>query len=146
MLRVLLKCKQVQDVLAGTDQRFLLETAHELEEAWEDVNLLEPLFLELLQAGVRSLGLPPESTLRELAEACSEPWAFVFTQIRSDFLATATEIEQVSALNRATLSRRQLALQSARDILGGGASRTYDASGSPAASSGRGMHIVDVRS
>lgn len=145
LVRVLFKVEALHSVLVGNRVKWLTEARKELEDCWADALSIEPYFVQVLGEVARSIGMPPESTLREIAEACGEPWGFIFSQNREEILETATQIEQISELNKSMLARGQMALTSALQILGGDDSRTYDQLGGAVGRSGD-IHIVDVRS
>lgn len=145
MTRVLFKVESLHGVLVSQQTKWLTEARKELEEAWEDALAPEPYFVEVLSQVAVSLGVSPESTLREVAAVAGEPWAFVFSQMREEILAAAQQIEQTSALNKSMLARGQIAIAAAMRVLGGEAAGTYDSSGGAVGGS-RGVHTVDVRS
>ena len=145
LVRVLFKVESLHTVLVGHRVKWLTEARKELEEAWADALAIEPYFIQVLGEVAQSLKMAPESTLREIAEACGEPWGFIFSQNREEILETAKQIEQISELNKSMLARGHMALSSAIGILGGNDLRTYDQLGGAVGRSGD-IHIIDVRS
>lgn len=145
MTRVLFKAEAMHGVLVSQRTKWLTEARRELEDAWEEALAGEDAFQEALRAVAIELGLSPESTLREVASACGEPWGFIFSQNREEILALAQQIEQVSLLNRSMLARGALATSTAISILGGSDLRTYDHLGGDVGRSGS-IHTVDIRS
>ena len=144
LVRVLFKVESLHTVLVGR-VKWLTEARKELEEAWADALAIEPYFIQVLGEVAQTLKVAPESTLREIAEACGEPWAFIFSQNREEILETAKQIEQISELNKSMLARGHMALSSALGILGDNDLRTYDQLGGSVGRSGD-IRIIDVRS
>ena len=145
MTKVLFKVESLHGVLVGQRTKWLTEARKELEEAWADALAPEPYFTEVLREVAVSLGLSPESTLREVAISAGEPWSFVFSQMREETLVTAGQIEQISALNKSMLARGQIAIAAAIRVLGGEVAGTYDRAGDVVDGTS-GLHTVDVRS
>ena len=144
LVRVLFKVESLHGVLVNHRVKWLTEARKELEEAWEDALAIEPYFVEVLGEVAQAMQLPFESTLREIAEACGEPWGFIFSQNRDEILETAKQIEQISELNKSMLARGHMALSSALGILGGNELRTYDQLGGAVGSGD--VHTIDIRS
>ena len=145
LVRVLFKAEALHSVLVGQRVKWLTEARKELEDAWDDALASEPYFLQQLREVARSLGLPQEATLREISDACEEPWGFIFAQNREEIFETAKQIEQISDLNKSMLARGHLALSSALQILDSNDVRTYDQVGGSVGRS-RGFSSIDLRS
>jgi hypothetical protein len=145
LVRVLFKAESLHGVLLAHRVKWLTEARKELEEAWADALAIEPYFVQVLGEVAQLLGLPMESTLREVAQAAGEPWGFIFAQNREEILDAAKQIEQLSEHNRTMLARGHLALAAALKILGGNDLRTYDQLGTVVGRSDD-IHIIDVRS
>jgi hypothetical protein len=145
LVRVLFKAEALHSVLVGQRVKWLTEARKELEEAWDDALASEPYFVARLREVATTLGLPQEATLREIADACEEPWGFIFSQNRDEIFETAKQIEQISDLNKSMLARGHLALSSALQILDANELRTYDHVGGTVGRS-RGLSSIDLRS
>jgi len=123
-----------QMMLSGGRATWVDETTKELEEAIGKVHDADVVFRQRLSAAAsRSLGLSPESTLREVAAASGEPWRYIFEQGREELRRSIERVSSLCAENRRLLARGYLATSEALTLLGvatGGLS--YDATGSPA--------------
>lgn len=140
---------EVQQVmLAGGRSSYITETTDELREAIEQVQRADAEFRGCLsRAAARSLGLSPESTLREVAKAAGEPWRYIFEQGRDELRRSIERINALCTENRKLLARGYLATSEALALLGvggGGGGAAYDASGAAIASVG-GAAILDAK-
>lgn len=133
LARLRFKFEVQQVMLSGGRVAYLEETTRELEAAIAEVQHADALFRDRLAgAASRSLGLAPESTLREVAAAAGEPWRYIFEQGREDLRRAVEAIDRLSTENRKLLARGYLATGEALAVLGidtGGTS--YDAAGLP---------------
>jgi len=145
---LLCKLEVEQLVLAAGRTRWLPAVTREVEYVLAEVKQVE-LVRAVLVAGVAAqLGLEPEATLRELAEAAPTPWDSILEQHRIAFLATADELRAVARLNRDLLSQGARAVQDALAWLSENGDRpapdTYSAAGASHAAT-LGARLVDGR-
>lgn len=105
------KLEEEQLLLAAGRSRWLAHATREVEMVLEEIKNAElARALEIADVGIE-LGLGPQPSLRELAEAVEPPWRMVFEQHRQAFLTTVSEIQTMAQLNRELLSRGQRATQ-----------------------------------
>jgi hypothetical protein len=122
-----------QLMLAGGQGIWLNETTHELEAAIAAVQGADAGFRAALQRSAISLGLSPESTLREVAEVVGEPWHYIFEQGREDLRCAVERIGLLCDENRKLLARGYSVVSEALTLLGAApAGSVYDATGAPA--------------
>lgn len=90
-----------------------------------------------VQTLVDALGIGPDSTLVDLAQASPEPWGEVFTEHRTALRGLMAEIDGAVAENRRLLLAGSQAIRDMLDRLGPFAG-TYDARGGSVRRSGQG--------
>lgn len=101
---LLFKLEVEQLVLATGRTRWLPPAAREIEEildAIREVELLRAVEADVVAA---SLGLQPNPSLREIAEACDEPWRSIWLDHRETFTTVAAEITAMAENNRELLT------------------------------------------
>lgn len=125
-----------ESVLSGGRHQWLNETTTELERAVREVNETDRALRTALSQGAVALGLSPEATVREVAEAAPEPWGYIFGQHREDLQRSIDRVAQLSRTNRQLLSRGHAATVSALQFLGAEVPTGYGADGSAAAATG----------
>jgi hypothetical protein len=119
-----------QLMLSGGRAAWIDETTRELEAAIAGVHKADVAFRHHLFLAAGSLGLPPESTLRELASALGEPWRYIFEQGRDDLRRSLEAVGRLCEENRRLLARGFLATSEALALLGvETAGLSYDATG-----------------
>lgn len=132
LARLRFKFEVQQMMLAGGRAAWIDETTRELEAAIEAVHRADVAFRHRLSLAVRSIGLPPESTLRELGAAVGEPWRYIFEQGRDDLRRALEAVGRLCEENRMLLARGFLATSEALALLGvEPAGLSYDATGLP---------------
>lgn len=129
LLEVLLYKLEVEQLLLaeGRTERLHMATA-ELEKVLLSIQEAElGRSLEADMAAIE-LGLAPDASLREIAEAAPAPWDTILSEQRTSLVKLTSEIRDVTDSNRSLLaaSRRatQETLMSIRDHV-----RTYDSHG-----------------
>ncbi len=136
---------EVQEiVLAGGRQQWLNETTAELSAAVARVQRTDGLLRETLRAGALSLGLSPESTVREVAVAAPEPWGYIFDQHRTELRLSVDRVATLSRANRTLLARGLAATVAALSFLGVETTTAYTASGTIAPAGGS-VGLLDAR-
>ncbi|MGH9088505.1 MAG: flagellar protein FlgN [Acidimicrobiales bacterium] len=128
---------EVQEiVLSGGRHQWLNETTGELERAVHRVHDTDRALRAALAQGAVALGLSPESTVREVADAAPEPWGYIFGQHREDLQRSIDRVAQLSRTNRQLLTRGHAATTSALQFLGADVPTGYDATGNAAPATG----------
>jgi FlgN protein len=120
-----------QMMLVGGRGVWVEETTRDLEVAIATVQRGDLVFRRALGEAAGVLGLSPESTLREVAEATDEPWSYIFGQGRHELQKAIRRIDELCAENRKLLVRGYLATSEALAMLGVADPAGYDASGAP---------------
>lgn len=129
---LLYKLEVEQLVLASSRTKWLAAAAREVELVLDKIREAEVLrALEVDTLG-EELGLEPNASLREIAEACEEPWKGIFLDHREAFSTVATEISSMSESNRELLTAGYHAAQATLLSLSDGGG-TYGADGAVAA-------------
>ena len=111
---LLFKLEEEQLLLAAGRSRWLAHATREVETVLSEIRRVELTRAEEVQGLAVSLGLQPDASLRELAEAAPTPWNTVFADHREAFLAATQEISSLAKDNRELLSR---GYQAARQVL-----------------------------
>lgn len=101
---LLFKLEVEQLVLATGRSRWLPSAAREIEEVLDAIREIELLRAVEADAVAASLGLQPNPSLREIAEACDEPWRGIWLDHRESFTTVAEEIQAMAENNRELLT------------------------------------------
>jgi hypothetical protein len=133
---LLFKLEEEQLVLMSGRTRWLARATKEVEMVLEEIRRTELTRATEVDAAAAALGLAPNPSLTSLADACPEPWAGLFREHRTVFLALTAEISQLAEFNRDLLTSGQAAARDALLSLGD-EDRTYTPSGSSVATSTR---------
>jgi hypothetical protein len=133
-----------QMMLTGAGGTWVNETTSELEQAIEAVQDTDELFRASLAEAASSLGVSPESTLREVAAAAPEPWSYIFRQGREELKTAVERVGLLCGENRKLLARGYLATSAALAMLGIDSATSYDASGTPVISA-RSANILNTK-
>ncbi len=133
-----------QMMLAGGGNTWVNETTRELEAAIGAVQESDVAFRAALSAAASELGLSPESTLREIAAAASEPWNYIFRQGREELKRAVERVNVLCGENRKLLARGYLATSAALSLLGVASTTSYDATGAPV-SSAKSANILNTK-
>lgn len=134
------KLEVEQLVLAGGRTHWLAAAAREVEVLLERIRDIELLRAVEVDAVAEELGLGPEPSLREIAEACDEPWTSIWLDHREAFTTTAAQISRLSESNRDLLTAGYHAAQATLLSLSEG-SGTYGSDG--AVATARRSSLVD---
>ena len=134
------KLEVEQLVLAGGRTHWLAAAAREVEVVLERIRDIELLRAVEVDAVAEELGLDPEPSLREIAEASEEPWRSIWLDHREAFTTTAAQISRLSESNRDLLTAGYHAAQATLLSLSEG-SGTYGSDG--AVATARRASLVD---
>lgn len=101
---LLFKLEVEQLVLATGRSRWLPSAAREIEEVLDAIREVELVRAVEADALAATLGLQPNPSLREIAEACDEPWRGIWLDHRENFTTVAEEIQAMAENNRELLT------------------------------------------
>lgn len=130
-------------ILSSGNTRWLHLAENEVHQAADGLRGAELLRAAEFDALMRLAGLPPETTLRELAAIAPEPWPMVLDEHGTALRELALEVQTAAAENTRLLQAGEQALREALDALHGTASG-YDArglSGRPGRNTGSGRTL-----
>ncbi len=134
------KLEVEQLVLAGGRTHWLAAAAREVENVLERIREIELLRAVEVEAVAEELGLQPNASLHQIADACDEPWTSIWLDHREAFTLITTQIQQLSESNRELLTAGYHAAQATLLSLSEGAG-TYRADG--AVDAGRRTSLLD---
>src|SRR5690349_19779762 len=134
------KLEVEQLVLAGGRTHWLAAAAREVESILERIREIELLRAVEVEAVAEVLGLEPNASLHQIADACDEPWTSIWLDHREAFTMITTQIQQLSVSNRELLTAGYHAAQATLLSLTEGAG-TYRADG--AVDAGRRTSLLD---
>lgn len=124
------KLETEQVLVAAGRARWLGRATHEVEIVLEEIKRAELRRAVELDAVAGPLGLGPDASLRELAEAAPPPWDDVFSDHRATLVSATAEISALAEANKELLDSSYRAVQAALglapDVSDGG---TYNAAG-----------------
>ncbi len=127
------KLEVEQLVLSAGRTHGLAAAAREVEMVLENIRDLEVLRAVEVDAVAEELGLDPNPSLREIAEASDEPWRSIWLDHREAFTTVAAQITRLSESNRDLLTAGYQAAQATLLSLSE-SSGTYGSDGSVASS------------
>lgn len=105
---LLFKLEEEQLVLAAGRNRWLAHATRELETVFEEINVAELERAVTLNSAARWLGLEPDATLQEMADAAPVPWNRLLLRHRDALVALAAEIDEVAEANHDLMDGDQL--------------------------------------
>jgi hypothetical protein len=126
---LLFKLEVEQLVLTSGRTHWLAVAAREVETVLHeirDAELVRAIAVDTVAAG---LGLEPNASLRDIAQASEEPWRAIWLDHREAFTTVATQISEMSQSNRVLLTAGYQAAQATLLSLSE-KSPTYGADGS----------------
>lgn len=142
MLELLLfKLEEEQLVLAGGRTRWLAHATREVEMVLDQIRATEVLRAAAVESIAKELGIGPNPSLSDLADAVDAPWTDLLRQHRRAFLALTTEITGLAEANRDLLTAGQRAVHETMLAVAGSV-ETYDTRGHTVAAAPR-ARLID---
>ena len=138
---LLFKLEEEQLLLAAGRSRWLAHATREVELVLEQIRETEIIRAADAQAAALELGLPPDASLAQLADAAPMPWFELLHQHRKAFLTLTAEIGGMAEMNRDLLTAGQRAARETMMIVTGSV-ETYGRNGQSVASDRR-ARLVD---
>lgn len=126
---LLFKLEVEQLILEQGRTRWLAAAAREVETVLENIRETELARAVAADAVAGELGVEPNPSLRELAEAIDEPWRGILLDHREAFTTVATQITNLAESNRELLTVGYRAAQETLRTISEGPG-TYTADGS----------------
>ncbi|HWG98646.1 MAG TPA: flagellar export chaperone FlgN [Pilimelia sp.] len=139
---LLFKLEEEQLLLASGRSRWLAHATREVELVLEQIREAEVLRAAHAQAVAGELGLGPEASLSQLADAAPMPWHEMLHQHRRAFLTLTAEISALAELNRDLLTAGQRAARETMLVVAGSV-ETYGRDGQSVAGVARRARLVD---
>lgn len=149
------KLDEAHLVLVGAGHRWLTRATSEVEEVVERLGRMDVARVELVRQVARSMGLPDDTMLAELAEAAGEPWREGLLAHRQALLGAVQQVQRAAARNREALSVHLSAVNDAMQVLGselldpqpgyGPAAGGAGAGGPASSAGGKSPRVVDAR-
>jgi hypothetical protein len=115
---LLFKLEEEQLVLSGGRSRWLAHATREVELVLAQVREAEVARAAESDAVAADLGLPPGSSLRQLAAVAPAPWDELLTQHRDAFLKITAEVSSLAEDNRELVSQGARATREALAAIG----------------------------
>ena len=137
---LLFKLEVEQLVLTSGRTHWLAVAAREVETVLHEIRDAELIRAIAVDTVAAELGLEPNASLRDIAQASEEPWRAIWLDHREAFTTVATQISEMSQSNRVLLTAGYQAAQATLLSLSE-KSPTYGADGSMG--SDRRTSIVD---
>jgi hypothetical protein len=106
---LLFKLEEEQLLLASNRSRWLSHATREVEVVLDQIRQTEVIRAAYSQDVAVELGLDPEASLGELADAAPPPWSDLLHQHRKAFLMLTSEIGALADVNRDLLTAGQRA-------------------------------------
>lgn len=108
---MLFKLEEERLITSTASSRWLPRATRELEAVIAQAQTMELERSMESEAVAIDLGLPPEASLKEIAEAADEPWQTLLNQHREALISLTSEIADMSKANQEVLSSLQRATQ-----------------------------------
>ncbi|BAL92838.1 hypothetical protein AMIS_76180 [Actinoplanes missouriensis 431] len=106
---LLFKLEEEQLLLAANRSRWLSHATREVEVVLDQIRQTEVIRAAYSQEVAAELGLSPDASLGELADAAPDPWSDLLHQHRKAFLLLTSEIRALADVNRDLLTAGQRA-------------------------------------
>ncbi|GAB1694678.1 flagellar protein FlgN [Krasilnikovia sp. M28-CT-15] len=139
---LLFKLEEEQLILAAGRTRWLPHATREVEVVLDQIRQTEVARAAYSQAVALDLGLAPEASLGELADAAPEPWSDLLHQHRKAFLTLTAEINDMASANRELLTAGQRAVRDTMHAISGNV-ETYGRQGQTVVGGTRRPSLVD---
>jgi hypothetical protein len=124
---LLFKMEEEQLLLAAGRSRWLGRATHEVEIVLQEIRKAELTRALEVAAVAELLGLGPDPSLRELAEAAGSPWTEIFDDHRQAFLVATDTIAAMAETNRELVTASASAVRDALARLTQPQATTYSA-------------------
>jgi len=111
---LLFKLEEERLILTSGNTRWVAHASHEVQLLVDQVRETELLRSIEVDGYAHSIGMPPSSSLKDLATASDGPWASILTSHRDALLELTSEIARVAATNREVIA---VAARATRDTL-----------------------------
>lgn len=138
---LLFKLESEQLLLAAGRSRWLAHATREVEMVLEQIRKLEVIRAVYAQGAAEEMGLAPDASLGQLADAAPMPWFELLHQHRKAFVTLSAEISGLADANRELLSAGQRAVRETMLVVAGSVD-TYGPRGQTV-SSARRSRLVD---
>jgi hypothetical protein len=138
---LLYKLEVEQMVLQHGRSRWLAAAAREIETVLESIRETELLRAVAADSAADELGMEPNPSMMQLAEASQEPWRQMLLDHREGFMTVVAQITNLAESNRDLLSSGYKAAQATLQSMSEGPG-TYTADGS-AVSPDRRTNVLD---
>ena len=139
---LLFKLEEEQLLLASNRSRWLSHATREVEVVLDQIRQTEVIRAAYSQDVAVELGLNPEASLGELADAAPPPWADLLHQHRKAFLTLTQEIGTMAEANRDLLTAGQRAARETM-LAFAGTVETYGPQGKTVSGGVRRPSLVD---
>jgi hypothetical protein len=127
---LLYKLEIEQLLLVNGRTRWLSAAAREIEDLLDAIKQAELTRAIEVESLAGDLGLEPNASLRELAEAAPAPWRHILEEHRVGFLSSTQEIVGLADSNRELIVKGQRDVHDALAWLGENQDETYAQDGS----------------
>ena len=138
---LLFKLEEEQLVLAANRTRWLAHATREVEVVLDQIKQTEVIRAAEVDAVGSQLGLSPNASLADLADAAPAPWNELLRQHRTAFLTLTAEIQALARVNRELLTAGQRAVRESVLAMAGSV-QTYGRRGETVSSGAR-TRLVD---
>ncbi|GGQ42183.1 hypothetical protein GCM10010166_07550 [Couchioplanes caeruleus subsp. azureus] len=139
---LLFKLEEEQLLLASNRSRWLAHATREVEVVLDQIRQTEVARAAYAQGVATELGLHPEASLGELADAAPAPWSDLLHQHRRAFLTLTSEISAMAESNRELLTAGQRAARETM-LAFAGTVETYGRQGKTVTGGARRPSLVD---
>lgn len=139
---LLFKLEEEQLLLAAGRSRWLPHATREVEVVLDQIRQTEVARAAYSQAAALELGLAPDASLGELADAAPDPWSELLHQHRKAFLLLTSEISGMADANRDLLTAGQRAARETMLAVAGSV-ETYGRMGQTMSGGVRRASLVD---
>lgn len=133
-----LECEQL--LLAAGRTRWLGKATSEVEALLNEISLLELQRAAVADGAARELGMPPGSSLQDLAAGAQPPWTQVLLEHRNALLTLTAQLAVLAETNRHLVTSGMAAVETALASIGVArepAAVSYDAQGRSAGPRGK---------
>lgn len=126
---LLFKAEEKQYLILTGKSRWLARIAREIEVVLDQLRTLEVERAAATELLAGDLGLGPNPSLRQLADAAPAPWRDIYTKHHEELLVLVTELRSLSEANRELIEGGLAAISDALMSVRGPSAGTYGANG-----------------